>query len=233
MITLALDCHSKTCSVAILKDDMLLYESIYCSTATHSEALLKICDDAFKTTSLTPADVNLFGITNGPGSFTGLRIGLCLIKSMAFVNNTPCVGVSSLKYLANTLPVEGYVAAAIDARRDEIYCALFERKNGKLTQIIDDCSLNCIDFENAIKKTRPDACKIIAIGDGAKKLSESTDIFTVCDNNYIMGRACSLGTLVLDDYKNNLAINHSELLPSYLKLSQAEQQRALQAQQNL
>ncbi len=226
MITFALDCHSQTAGVAILKGDALLYECTFASQSTHSETLLKLCDDAFNTVNLKPNDVNLFAITNGPGSFTGLRIGLSLIKAMAFSNNAPCAGISSLKALAHSLPINGYIAACIDARRDEIYCALFKKENGVIAQITEDDALSCDDFSLIAKKTAQSGAIITAIGDGAKKLCSLHGNFTMCEDVYIMGRASSVAKLAIEDYNNKKAISCNELVPSYLKLSQAERQLA-------
>ncbi len=224
MITFALDCHSQTAGVAVLKDNALLYECTFASQSTHSETLLKLCDDAFNTVNLKPFDINLFAVTNGPGSFTGIRIGLSIIKAMAFANNTPCVGVSSLKALANSLPINGYIAACIDARRDEIYCALFKKENGVITQIIEDDALSCDNFSLITKQKTESGAIVTAIGDGAKKLCNSHKNFIMSEDVYIMGRASSIAKLATEDYNNNKAISSNKLMPSYLKLSQAERQ---------
>ncbi len=232
MIIFALDCHSKASAIAIMEDDVLLYECMYNSQLTHSETLLKLCDDAFKATNLKPQDVDLFGVANGPGSFTGLRIGLSIIKAMAYVHNKPCVGICSLNSLAYSLFFDGYIAAAIDARRDDIYCALYYKKDNKLTQIVEACALSCLEFEEIVLNLKLNENNIISIGDGALKLSQQTKLFNACTNIYNMGRASSICALALNEYKKNNTVSHSELAPFYLKLSQAEHELLLKNKEN-
>ncbi len=224
MKTFAIDCHSNAASVAILDNNTLLYECTLFMQTTHSETLLKLCDDAFSSTELKPDDINLFAIANGPGSFTGLRIGLSLVKAMAFSNSALCAGVSSLKALANSLPINGYIAACIDARRDELYCALFKQENGVITQVIEDGALSCEEFLQKTKNFVKQSDIITAIGDGAKKLCEHSNKFVMPEDTFNLCKAGCIAKLAINDYNNGKAVTSNLLLPSYLKLSQAERQ---------
>ena len=100
MTVFALDSASKAAGVCILQDGRMVYHASLCRGLTHSETLLPLCDEAFRAAQITPADVDVFAAAAGPGSFTGLRIGLATLKGLAFVHNTPCVCVSTLEALA-------------------------------------------------------------------------------------------------------------------------------------
>ena len=121
MICMGIDAAGRTAGVALTKDDQLLYECFVNGGLSHSETLMGLVDGAFKATGLAPTDLDLYGVCAGPGSFTGLRIGLATVKGLAFVNNTPCAGVSTLEALALPQQGEGTVLCALDARRGEVY----------------------------------------------------------------------------------------------------------------
>ena len=126
MICMGIDAAGRTAGVALTKDDQLLYECFVNGGLSHSETLMGLVDGAFKATGLAPTDLDLYGVCAGPGSFTGLRIGLATVKGLAFVNNTPCAGVSTLEALALPQQGEGTVLCALDARRGEVYWAAFD-----------------------------------------------------------------------------------------------------------
>ena len=130
MIVLGLDSTGKTASAALVQDGVLIYENYLAAGLTHSERLLTLCDDALRAAGLQVKDVDLFAVTHGPGSFTGLRIGLAAVKGMAMPFHTPCVGVSTLEALAWGLRVDGSALCALDARRGEVYYAAFSVKDG-------------------------------------------------------------------------------------------------------
>ena len=109
MNILALDTAGKTAAVAVLRDDTLLYETVSNTGLTHSETLLPMADAALKACGLTCADIGLYAVTAGPGSFTGLRIGLAAVKGMALPRQTPCAGVSTLAALAYGMAGAGTV----------------------------------------------------------------------------------------------------------------------------
>ena len=123
MNLLAVDTAGKSCAVAVMRDDTLLYEAQCNNGLTHSETLLPMIDTALRACSLTVNDLDVLGATNGPGSFTGLRIGLSVIKGLAQPRQIPCVGVSTMAALAYGVNGAGTVIAAQDARRGQVYWA--------------------------------------------------------------------------------------------------------------
>ena len=117
MNILAVDTAGKTAAVAVLRDDVLLYEAQCNNGLTHSETLLPMIDTALKACGLTVGSLDVLGVTNGPGSFTGLRIGLAVVKGLALPKQIPCAGVSTMAALAYGLAGEGTVSKASSASR--------------------------------------------------------------------------------------------------------------------
>ncbi|MDD3428699.1 MAG: tRNA (adenosine(37)-N6)-threonylcarbamoyltransferase complex dimerization subunit type 1 TsaB [Oscillospiraceae bacterium] len=226
MITFALDCAGKTAGVAILKDDTLLYESYLATGFTHSETLLVLINSTFTATNLTPADVTCYAVTSGPGSFTGLRIGLALIKGLAFAHNTPCVAVSTLEGLAMSCVIpQGTVLCALDARRNEVYYAAFEKNQESYSRLCKDSAGPALEVLSAFKN-----CKkpLMLIGDGAKICYNMLE--NKCDTllypaDYRSGRAGSVARIGFAEFMAGRAICAAQLQPCYLRLSQAERER--------
>ena len=129
MVILGVDCSSKQSSVCIMKDDRVIYTAVQATNTTHSQNFLPMIQGALTVCSLTPKDVDLYAVTLGPGSFTGLRIGLAAIKGMASANNTACIGVSSLKALAKAVDLDGIVIPVFDARRRQVYGCVMDGDN--------------------------------------------------------------------------------------------------------
>ena len=162
MNILAIDTAGRTAAVAVMRDDTLLYECNTGTGLTHSETLLPMADAALKACGLRCADIDLFGVTAGPGSFTGLRIGLSAVKGMAFVKDTPCAGVSTLEALAWGMTGEGTVIGALDARRGQVYWAGFDLATHE--RLTPDTAAPVETLENFVRD-----CKkpLIFVGDGA------------------------------------------------------------------
>ena len=165
MNLLALDTAGKTAAVAVLRDDTLLYEAQCNNGLTHSETLLPMIDTALKACGLTVDDLDVLGVTNGPGSFTGLRIGIAAIKGLAFPDDTPCIGVSTPEAIAyGLLGFEGTVIPMMDARCGQVYTALFQGKDGRLTRLSEDEALPLSELKEKLKScTGP----LWLCGDGA------------------------------------------------------------------
>ena len=125
MTIFGLDSAGKTAGIAILRDSRLIYECYLATGHTHSETLLCLCKNAFDAAGLSPAEIDVFAAAAGPGSFTGLRIGLAAVKGLAFPHDTPCAAVSTLEALAYSAAVEGTLLCALDARRGEVYGPVF------------------------------------------------------------------------------------------------------------
>lgn len=164
MILLSIDTSGPACSAALLADDRLLGEIVINSALTHSETIMPAVDELLSRESLTCADVDLFAVAAGPGSFTGVRIGVCAAKGMAHATGKPCARVNSLDALAAGLPfVPGVVCPILDARREQVYCASYRWTGAALPEkILPDAALPLTELLKAL----PENEIITFTGDG-------------------------------------------------------------------
>ena len=125
MKILSIDTSSKICSVSILEDTTVILEKHTNDEKTHSQNLMPLIDGLFKDTNLTLDNIDLLACSQGPGSFTGIRIGIATIKAFADAKNIPVVGVTSLESLAYNITESGLIVSLIDAKNDNVYYSLF------------------------------------------------------------------------------------------------------------
>lgn len=231
MILFALDSSSKTAGVCVLSDGEVLFNKTLNQDLTHSETLLPLADEAFKATGLTPAKVDVFAITEGPGSFTGLRIGMSLVKGLALPFNTPIAPVSTLEaiawgyHAAHPLP-NALLVPSLDARRGEVYWAAYATNDGQLQRIAPDAATPAAGILNTLclQQQTP-----LFIGDGA----------AVCYNVYQeIAPPEEMQSLLFPPVAYGAALVGARLWqagqlssvhavqPQYLRLSQAERERA-------
>src|SRR5699024_8806561 len=162
MNILAVDTAGKTAAVAVLRDDTLLYETQCNNGLTHSETLLPMIDGALRACGLAVDDLDVLGATNGPGSFTGLRIGLSVIKGLALPRQIPCAPVSTMAALAYGMAGQGTVIGAQDARRGQVYWAGFDLEtHARLTPDRAQPVEALAEFVQRCKKP------LLFVGDGA------------------------------------------------------------------
>lgn len=166
MKVLSVDSSSVTASVALVEDEKIIAEFFMDAGLTHSQTLAPMIDSILSYSGTKPSDVDLYAVTTGPGSFTGLRIGVSTIKAMALANNKPCAQISSLEALAyNSLGKNTLVCASLDARRDQIYSALFRIKNNEVYRVTpDEAKL----VENLVSDLEKFDENIEFVGDGAE-----------------------------------------------------------------
>ncbi len=228
MKILAIDTSSVTVSAALFEDDTLLGETFLHGTRMHSETLMPAVCGLMKTCHASFSEIGLFTVTAGPGSFTGVRIGIAAVKGMALAYGTPCAGISSLEAAAWNAPFfPGIVCAAMDARRGQVYNALFSYENGSLKRRTPDRAISLDDLAKEL-----DGQNVLLLGDGAalcyNALKESCACTAAPDAlRYV--RAGTVAALGLAAYRAGKAVSAEELLPVYLRLPQAE--RELRARQ--
>ena len=227
MVILGVDCSSKQSSVCIMKDDRVIYTAVQATNTTHSQNFLPMIQGALTVCSLTPKDVDLYAVTLGPGSFTGLRIGLAAIKGMASANNTACIGVSSLKALAKAVDLDGIVIPVFDARRRQVYGCVMDGDN----VICDDF---CRDV-SVLEKYMDTEKNVYFVGDGKTLCYNTYKGYSNVKPNSIEQPCIAQGACLLAkaEYELNGAKTHFDLSPSYLRLSQAEREmkEKMEAQQ--
>jgi tRNA threonylcarbamoyladenosine biosynthesis protein TsaB len=223
MLILAFDTSSKTASVALLNDDIILYESIINVGLNHSEVLLPAIEHACIRTRIKIAEIDLFACTIGPGSFTGLRIGASTMKGFLLATEKPAVGVSSLAALAlNADKCSKIIHSIMDAGRGQVYSACFKYKEkGLLEQISKEQVLN----PSEIKYNNDD----VFVGDGAVKYA---DIISDKKNNIIMASqkyccASSVGLLGKEKYNRNELLDADTFVPIYIRSADADPNKTL------
>lgn len=219
LVILGVDCSSKQSSVCIMQDDRVIYTAVQATNTTHSQNFLPMIQGALTVCGYTPKDVDLYAVTLGPGSFTGLRIGLAAIKGMASANSTPCIGVSSLKALAKAVDMEGIVIPAFDARRRQVYACVMDGD----TVICDDFCRDVNVLEKYIKESEKD---VYFVGDGKTLCYNTYKEYGNVKPNKVEMPCIAQGACILakTEYDANGGKTHFDLSPSYLRLSQAERE---------
>lgn len=217
---LGIDSSAITAGCALYDGGRLIAEQFLNTKHTHSQTLLPMVESMMKSAEVSLADVDSIAVTAGPGSFTGLRIGIASVKGMAMGAGKPCVEVSTLEAIAhNFVGVDGIICCAMDARCSQVYNALFESRNGGITRICEDRAIKCADLYEELKKLDGN---IILAGDGAELLHEATEhSFTLAPVALRYQRG--LGVCLAAQGKDT--IDAAALMPSYLRLPQAERER--------
>ncbi len=227
-MTLAFDTSSKTASVALLQDDVILYDTIINVGLNHSEVLLPAIDQACLQTKIKISEIDLFACTIGPGSFTGLRIGVCTLKALMLTTGKPAVGISSLTALAlNVSKNSKIICSVMDAGRGQVYIACYRyNKNGLLDQICTDKAVDPREFIHNPEQ------EIIFVGDGAIKYADilsnnKTKEINIASALQQYIRASSVGFLGREKYDRNELLNAETFVPVYLRSADAHMKKAL------
>ncbi len=233
MRILALDSSTGFASVALTENRTLLHLTQDRSGHAHSETLLPTVVSALDKHRLTPRDIDLFSCVVGPGSYTGVRIGVATVKGLAWGSGKPCVPVSSLEALAENCPCDGLICPVIDARRGQMYTALFEKKNGVLHRIFEDELLPLFEIGKRLKRMNR---KTLLTGDGCKTCEELLNNEKwraapelLCNANAYGAAVCAL-RIFSENAEQPLTLrktfHEADLLPVYLRETQAERERA-------
>ena len=227
MLLLSFETSAKAASVALTDGSRLLGESYQNTGMTHSQTLMVMAEDLLKACGYAPADVTGVAVAAGPGSFTGVRIGVAAAKGFAWGGELPCYGVSTLEAMARNLGVyEGTVCCAMDARRSQVYNAVFEAKNGELTRICEDRAISLAELgEELAAVTGP----VFLVGDGAelcwRTLSEKLPNLILPPEHKRHQRAAGVALAALAKIAAGGPGDGAALAPNYLRLSQAERER--------
>ncbi len=220
MIMLSVDSAGKSAAVAVTKDEALIAEGFENNGLTHSQTLLPLIEKTLNDAGLTIDDIDVFAVTNGPGSFTGLRIGCALVKGMA--GEKPCIAVPTLAALAHNLPLvtSGYIIPMMDARRAQVYTATFKVQDGVLQRCKEDTAQSVDSLRQEIDEYLAAGDEVWLVGDGAYLLQTETGVHIPA------GDECLLrGQSVASAAKNIEQVSASCLGLRYLRLSQAEREK--------
>ena len=227
MLILAFETSAKSCSAAIHDGKSLLAESYQNSGLTHSQTLMVMAEDLLKVCGKSAADVTHLAAAAGPGSFTGIRIGVSAAKGFAWGAEKPVYGVSTLESMALGLGVwSGYVCCCMDARRNQVYNAIFLAENGELKRISEDRAIALSDLkEELVHIDGP----IYLVGDGAalahKNLSSELENLILPPEHRQHQRASGVALAALAAMDRGENADGAALQPNYLRLSQAERER--------
>ena len=227
MMILAFETTAKAGSVALLEDGRLLAESYQNTGLTHSQTLMVMAQDMLKAAGKTMADVTAVAVAEGPGSFTGVRIGVAAAKGLAWGGELPCYGVSTLESMALTLGVyEGYVCPCMDARRNQVYNALFYVNHGEVQRLTEDRAIALSDLAEELQKLDG---PIFLVGDGSNltynTLKSAIAALVLTPEHRMHQRASGVALAAAKKIAAGETGDGAALAPNYLRLSQAERER--------
>jgi len=226
MIILAVDTSTSTGSVAVLNDDTVLAEMAVTSQETHAKRLVSAIDATLGMTDQTVADCDGFAVTTGPGSFTGLRIGISTVKGLGFATGKPVAGVSTLDALAYQFPLFPHlICPVLDARKGQIYTALYESTGHmKWKRVVEDCA---VEPEEWLKQVH-DPC--LFVGDGTVSYGELIreilgDLAYLAPIYLNRVRASVVGYIGIKQILDGQTADVEQLVPHYVRKSDAEIKR--------
>lgn len=233
MKILSIDTASNVCGVSILENKKLICNLDTNTGRTHSENLMPMIQNAFQKSNLTLKDIDLIVCDIGPGSFTGLRIGIATVKAFSDSLSIPCIGISSLEVLAYNIKdsIEGnnHVCSIIDCKNDNCYFALYERRNSIFETLIEpqaESIESCLSILKSYCKDTLGNSSLTFVGDGSELYTDKIkDVFSnakFISQNLNILNSFSLGLAGIDKY--NLEEDIQEILPLYLKKPQAQRQ---------
>lgn len=224
---LALESSAVAASAALCEDETLIAQAFQNSGLTHSQTLLPMVEHLLQGCSLTPADLDLIAVAAGPGSFTGLRIGVATAKGLAWAAQRPCAGCSTLESMAwNLAGFSGQVCAAMDARRHQIYNARFQVDGQCPRRLTPDRAISLDDLVQELAGTQTPQ---LVVGDGAQlcydALTAAGIPAVLAPPNLRMQSAWGVARQALALAQAGQTLSPAQLVPVYHRLSQAERER--------
>ncbi|MCR4718280.1 MAG: tRNA (adenosine(37)-N6)-threonylcarbamoyltransferase complex dimerization subunit type 1 TsaB [Firmicutes bacterium] len=219
----AADTSSQVASAAICDGDKLICEITLNNKLTHSQTLMPIIKDVFEKSELEPSDIDIFAVADGPGSFTGLRIGVTTVKGLAHAVNKPVVGVNTLEAMCYNLPLCPHIIVPVmDARRGEVYNGFYRFSDGILEEI---CPPRAVELSKCLDEIKALGEKAVFLGDAVPVYKdeiqrELNDLAVFAPQGANMQRASA----VAEAAKSKKTQKYFELVPKYIRKSQAERE---------
>ncbi len=225
MKILAVDCSAGPASSAVVEEERVIASSYINVKLTHSQTMLPMIKQMLESATLSLEDIDAFAINSGPGSFTGIRIGISAIKGLAAPKDKPCFEVSTLESIAqNFRNFDCTLCAVMDARCNQVYNAVFKIEKGEITRITEDRAVLVSQVQNELKEIKGN---IYIAGDGAKLFEafaeENTNV-TVAKEPLRFQNAVGTALVAERLVKKSKGVSHLELKPLYLRLPQAERE---------
>lgn len=238
MKILSIECSATPCSVALSDGENIIASLRTLEKITHSQTLMPMVEKVLGDANVTFDDVDGFAVASGPGSFTGVRIGISAVKGMAAARKIPCASVSTLLAMAQLQKGEDcLVCPVMDARCNQLYNALFDVSKGVVTRLCDDRAILCEELAGEISHISKNTTKpIIIMGDGAELFFEyvkDIDNVALAQNDRLFQDAVGVALAADEIFKNDKAISPNKLLPSYLRLPQAERELKLKKEKKI
>ncbi len=227
MKVLAFETSAKAASVALVEDGILLGEYYQNNGLTHSRTILKLAEDLLANSGNCVSDLDALAVAAGPGSFTGVRIGMAAAKGLSWGAQLPLYGVSTLEAMAWSHPVEdAMIVPVMDARRSQVYCAGFSWQEGTLQRVLPDCAISLEQLAEEMKKWEKPK---IVVGDGAwlcyNTLRNLITDLRIPPEHLRQQRAAGVALAALEKVSRAEPADAAHLVPNYLRLSQAERER--------
>ena len=227
MLILAFETSAKAASVALMDDARLLGESYQNTGLTHSQTLMTMGQDLLTNCGKKPTDVDAVAVAAGPGSFTGVRIGVAAAKGFAWGRELPCYGVSTLEAMAKQMGIwQGYLCPVMDARRSQVYNALFHVECGNCTRIREDRAISLQDLGGELQNLHE---PVFLVGDGSvlcyNTLLESVPNLVCPMEHRMHQRASGVAMVAREMITRGDMADAAALSPNYLRMSQAERER--------
>ena len=232
MRILAFETSAKAGSVALLENGCLLAESYQNTGLTHSQTLMTMAEELLRSCGLTPRQVEAVAVAAGPGSFTGVRIGVAAAKGFAWGGQLPLYGVSTLEAMALQMGIyDGYVVPVMDARRSQVYNAVFAAREGELSRLTEDRAISLAELAEEMKNFEK---PIFLVGDGSilcyNTLKEQVPNLILPPEHRMHQRAAGVALAAAKQIEAGETGDPATLTPNYLRLSQAERERLAREQ---
>lgn len=226
MKILAIDTSATAASVAVAEEDKIIGEYFINTKLTHSQTLIPMAEQLLKSVSLSVKDLDAVAVNAGPGSFTGVRIGVAAAKGIAFADEIPCISVSTLQSMAyNMLESDCIVCAVMDARCQQVYNAMFKINGKSVERLTDDRALSLEDLKLELERIND---KVVLVGDGTEITEKYFDgklsnVVSAPINKRIQN-ASSTAIVACRMLKEDKTVSSDELMPIYLRLPQAQRE---------
>ncbi len=227
MKILAIDTSAKAASVCIAQEDKIIGEFFINTSLTHSQTLMPMIEQLCKNAQTPISEIGAVAVNAGPGSFTGVRIGVAAAKGLAFAHSLPCAAVSTLESMAyNAIGSDCIVCAVMDARCSQVYNAVFRVRDEKIERLCDDRALSLADLEQDLKSYSGE--KVMLIGDGAEIsfefLRNSLPNVILAPANIRIQKSSSTALAAFKSINEGGLITDEKLMPVYLRLPQAQRE---------
>ena len=226
MKVLGIDTSSNATSIAVIEDNKLICEYTVNTKTTHSQKLMPMIENMLKISEVNVNHMDIIAICQGPGSFTGLRIGMATAKALSHVNNLPIVGVNSLELLAGNMDLtDKKICSILDAQRTQVYMGQYKFENNKLVELK---SIDVVEIDHLLEELKSSKEEWILVGEAVykyeAKIKEIENIYVPAPSHNV-NKASSLCSIAMSKYNQNIDIYDCySINPVYIRKSQAEVQ---------